>query len=363
MIWYFVYALLVLMAAAAALEIYCRIKWRRMALCEDLYSDPHWRKAFPYIMFKGEPDYQHLNEMGYPGPAPEMPKQDGEYRIIIFGGSTVFNGEPSIGGLIEQYCHQSGLPNVRVYNSGVVSSSSGMELSRMLFEFCDRDPDLVIFYNGGNDLLGPHYNDPRPGYPPNFVVHESNPIIQKDVGKYPLWALMLYSSVFLRYWRSVYFKKKFVTLDELRRDTGYRTPAWEDAIIQSYVGNIIKAGKALRGFHTKFIAFFQPVLFFKDAAYIAAEERQHISLQELAYWHSLRQRTVSALHAAAEASGVQAVDISRIFSSDPAWIYTDAIHIHQEMQEVVARRIFEELRRCNLLNGQMHYENRSLRVG
>ena len=351
MILYIFSGLGLLVVAMVSLEIYCRKKWRRMALCEDLYSDPHWRKPFPYIMFKGAPNYQHLNGLGYPGPAPPMPKPDGEYRIIIFGGSTVFNGQPSIAGLLEQYCWRGGLNQIRVYNSGVVSSSSGMELARVLFEFSDLEPDLVIFYNGGNDLLGPHYNDPRPGYPPNFVIHESNPIIQKDVGKYPLLTLVLYSSVVLRYWIAPYFKKKFIPLNQLQKDVGYHTIQWGEEIIKSYVKNVVKAGKMMKGFNTRFIVFFQPILFFKDPAYISAEEQQHTS-KEHSYWERLREKTVKALSEASEISGVLSVDLSRIFSFNPNWIFTDPIHIRQEMQEVIANEIFKELKRFNLLKRQ-----------
>jgi hypothetical protein len=357
MLLYLLYGFIFLIVAAAAVEIYCRRQWQRTALCEDIYADPHWRKPFPYIMFKGEPGYQHLNELGYPGPAPQMPKEENEYRVVILGGSTVFNGEPSIGGLLEQMCHRNGMGNVRVYNSGVVSSSSGMELARMLFEFSDRDVDLVIFYNGGNDLLGPHYNDPRPGYPPNYVVHEANPILERDVSKYPLMTLVLYSSIFLRYWVAPFFKKRFIKLDALRAEAGLRTKQWQNAIVDSYVGNIIKAGKTIAGFNARFIAFFQPILFFKDPGCISPEERKHINMDEQPYWQGFRYNVIKALAQATDKAGVRAVDLSGIFSSNPNWIYTDAIHIRQEMQEVVASGIFKELQRANLLKAQTvsHY--------
>jgi hypothetical protein len=333
-------------------EAACRKKWNRQVLSDDLYSDSDWRKPFPYIMFKGLPNYRHLNELGYPGPAPRLPKPDREFRVIIFGGSTVFNGDPSIAALLEQECHKCGLDHVRVYNSGVVSSSSGMELARLLFEFVNLTPDLIIFYNGGNDLLAPHTQDPRPGYSPNFVVQESNPVIEKDVGKYPLLPLILYSSLVLRYWRPLYFKKKFVPLDKFRDTCGYWTNDWRDEIVRHYVEHVITAGKAMRGFNTRFIVFFQPLLYFKDPAYVAAEEQHNTPAEGFPYWGKLREQTVRALEVAAEASGVHWSDISLMFSTDSNWVYTDAIHVLQQRHEPIAKRIFEELQRRDLLTNQ-----------
>lgn len=334
----------------AGIELYCRVRWPEMAIEEDIYSDFHWRKPYPYIMFKGYPGYQHLNELGYPGPAPQRPKPGSEFRIILCGGSTVFNGEPSIGGILEVICREHGLAGVRVYNAGVVSSCSGMEMSRILFEFVDREPDLVIFYNGGNDLLGPHYNDPRPGYPPNFVVHESNPILEKDVRKYPLMGLILYSSLLLRYLRGPYFKRKFIALKKLQMEAGYRSKEWEDAIVRTYVDNVVKTGKMLRGFNTRFAVFFQPLLHFKALESISSEEQQYTTREDHRYWRRFRAKTLDVLQASCNAAGIRAVDLSEVFSNNPDWVYTDAIHIRQEMQAVIAGRIFEELKASGLLS-------------
>lgn len=337
--------------ALAGIEVFFRRKWPEMAIEEDIYSDFHWRKPYPYIMFKGYPGYQHLNELGYPGPAPQQPKPAGEYRIIICGGSTVFNGEPSIGGILESICRENGLAGVRVYNAGVVSSCSGMELSRTLFEFVDREPDLVIFYNGGNDLLGPHYNDPRPGYPPNFVVYESNPILVKDVRKYPLMGLILYGSLLLRYLKGAYFKEKFIALKKLQEEVGYRSRAWEDSIVRTYVDNVVKAGRMLRGFDTRFVVFFQPLLHFKAFESLAPEERQYTSREDIGYWRRFRAKAVDALQTSCQTAGIRSIDLSEVFSNNAEWIYTDAIHIRQEMQLVIAGRIFEELKGTEWLSG------------
>lgn len=93
--------------------------------------------------------------------APQMPKTREEYRVFFLGGSTVYVGKPPIADLVQRLFHEHGIKNVKVYNFGVVSSVSGMELARIVFELSDLAPDLIVMYNGGNDILQPWSWDRR----------------------------------------------------------------------------------------------------------------------------------------------------------------------------------------------------------
>jgi hypothetical protein len=350
MLTYAAVTIALLVASALALEWYFRRKWEGVAIRDDLYADPRWRKPAPFIMFKGKPNHAHLNALGYPGAVPVMPRPADEYRVVIIGGSTVFNGEPTLAEMLERHCHRAGFTRVRVYNGGVISSSSGMELARMVFEFADLAPNLVVFYNGGNDLLAPHVSDPRPGYPPNYVVHEANPILQEDVRAYPFLPLMLYGSIVLRYRAANYFHRTFVSLGAIREAVGHRTPAWQDALVQRYVGNLVKAGKIAGGLNTRFAAFFQPLLLYKDAECVAPEEQPFAAAPGDTYWMRLRERVQTALAEAAQSTGLHLIDLSGMFSRTREWIYTDAIHIHRDASDRVAARVCDALCRGGLLS-------------
>lgn len=133
------------------------------------------RYPIPYMMFVGEPHEKDHNALGYRGEAPAPEKGD-EYRVFVLGGSTVYGpGRPldmTIPGLLEKIAHENGAGQVAVYNWGVTSQVSGMEVTTILHRTADYRPDMVILYDGGNDVYLPYYWDPRPGYPFNFIVHE-----------------------------------------------------------------------------------------------------------------------------------------------------------------------------------------------
>ena len=164
---------------------------------ERRFPVQHHRQPRPYVMFSGEPAARGLNELGYPGAAPSIDKAPDEYRIFFLGGSTVVAGDPPLSDLVQRRFERQGLRKVRIYNFGVVSSVSSMELAKILFEIADLHPDMVVMYNGGNDLLHVFAWDPRPGYPFNFVVYENN-LLLHEVGDYPGLALLAHESAILR---------------------------------------------------------------------------------------------------------------------------------------------------------------------
>ena len=152
------------------------------------------RGPVPYSMFGGVPNAalgagydvaERLNSQGYRGREATEPKPPDELRVVVLGGSTVFEGEPTLPELLERELRKRGVANVACFNFGGVSSVSGMEVSRLLFEVTDLRPDVVVFYDGGNDLLLPAVYDPRPGYPFNFVVYESNPLLHRNPASFP----------------------------------------------------------------------------------------------------------------------------------------------------------------------------------
>jgi hypothetical protein len=117
-----------------------------------------------------------LNAEGVPYRARDrQSKPVDELRIFVLGGSTVVGGRSpltTIPGIIEADLQSGGWPRARVYNFDVVSFVSGQELSLLVLRLIDLKPDLVIAYDGGNDLFQPWFYDPRPGYPFNYMTEE-----------------------------------------------------------------------------------------------------------------------------------------------------------------------------------------------
>jgi hypothetical protein len=309
------------------------------------------RVPLPYTVFgpRQVDGAVRVNRLGYRGPVPTIPKRD-EFRIFVLGGSTVFLGKPALPELLQERLRAQGFDRVHVYNWGAVAASSGMELARLAFEVGDFQPDLVVQYDGGNDVSSPFLYDPRPGYPLNFVVAERNPLSRSDLASYPTWTLLAYGSNLARILFPDFFSRRFLQLDELRRAVGYGSEAWQDEIARIYVTNLVRSARIAGGFGALYMGFFQPLIQFKPS--LSDDERQLKDLlidyltddraEEFdAHANQMRERVRARL---AALGGIpKVIDLSGIFATTRESIYTDFIHVRREGNEAIAAAIADHL--------------------
>ena len=297
------------------------------------YTHKKIYQPFPYIGFKATSGINGVNHLGYPGKAPEKKAKD-EYRIFVLGGSTVFGFENSFPSILEQQLHHQNKSHVKVYNFGAISSNSGQELSRVVHELVDLKPDLIIMYNGANDLMHPLYSDPRPNYPFNFMLIENHPLFQSSIQEYPLLDLSLYSSGILRKLFSQYFFSRFTKQDELREKNAYLSKEWEKEITDSYLRNIETTQKLLRGFNISFLAFFQPQLAYKEK--LIGTEKKKFPESSIQYLKDQRERIQKEI---SESPDFKLIDLSDLFSNIEKEVYLDSVHIKPEFEILIAKKI------------------------
>ncbi len=313
------------------------------------------RSPQPYTMFGGvgggslkgqlhsnKDTEEKLNRLGYRGKAPLAKKAEGEHRVFVLGGSTVFNGEPTISELLEKEFYEGGSENVNVFNYGVVSSVSGQEVARIVYEISEYEPDLVIMYNGGNDIWQPLTYDPRPGYPFNFLAYEKNPLLESRVEDYPQMAMFLYGSNLMRKYLKSYFEDNFIQLEQTRAEVEYGSDQWREEIAVTYTRNVVRASKVSKAFGAEFVCFLQPMVFFKDD--LTGEQ---VEIKEPLNGHCLKVREIVIEKMAAEMEkdgAVKFVDLTDCFDDRPEMIYGDHIHISQEAKELVASKIYGYLK-------------------
>ncbi|HKR05497.1 MAG TPA: hypothetical protein VJY62_12755 [Bacteroidia bacterium] len=315
---------------------------------DRLYPVENARKPFPYVMFKGDAKTKTgfgeevYNEYGYRGEYPKMPKDANEFRLIVAGGSAVWEGEPSIPQLLEKEFHKNNYTNVKVYNFGVVSSVSSMELVCIVNEIADLSPNLVILYNGANDIFFPLKYDPRPGYPFNFLVYENNPFLMRN---YPALVLLAYKSNLVRVLGRKYFTEEFSHISRLKKNTGYGSGKWRNEIADIYISNLKKAKTICRTSHCEFFTFLQPMVYFKKNP--SAEEQEFIAAHqsEKAHCQLLKSNIEKKLNAAGNDSAVfYFKDISTIYDDNPNRVFRDDVHTLQEAKLLAAKNIFNELK-------------------
>ena len=131
------------------------------------------RYVFPYDWIRGEPNKLDHNEFGFRGKSPDIKREKDKFIIGFFGGSTGYQGDPSIIEIVSKKLDENNLKN-EVFNFSSVSSNHNQHLHRLL-EFSEYKYDLIIFYGGGNETIQSYYYDSRPGYPFNFYIYENDP--------------------------------------------------------------------------------------------------------------------------------------------------------------------------------------------
>jgi lysophospholipase L1-like esterase len=124
---------------------------------EDLAWTPH-----PYLSYAPTPGYSKgqtfHNALGYRNNEFPLEKPNGAYRIVTLGGSSTYdvriedNNQTFAAQLEKLLKEEYGYQQVEVINAGVPGYNSWEILTNLEFRVLDLDPDLVIIYEGTNDV-------------------------------------------------------------------------------------------------------------------------------------------------------------------------------------------------------------------
>ena len=97
-----------------------------------------------------------MNALGLRGPETTIDKAPNTLRVMIYGGSHVFDqnvsGHSDWPRLVEKHLHDSGFTNVEVLNLGTPGHATTDAVGRLLTEGHRFEPDIVLLDNGWNDL-------------------------------------------------------------------------------------------------------------------------------------------------------------------------------------------------------------------
>ncbi len=337
----------------------------------SFYTEKPLFYPMPYIMHANRPSYEFcraanamldesnrgkemcysFNELGFRGELPPEEKGD-EYRIIFLGGSAAFNGEPlenSIAKKLEKYLKERGLANVRAYNWGVTSYNSAQELSALVHHAIDFEPDMVVVYDGANELQQ-YFYDPRPGYPHDYASEEkaleffANQTNSLDIPDLFLLAVRKLQSI--KFLTERVFRRdldyRFLGIYELRDEVGYGTEAWEKEIVDTYAKNIEKMSLISKNGNFRLAVFLQPITHFKEP--MVGNERDMVSSMDF-------QRFVKATYPAmaAELEAMRSMypensyhDFKYVLNYDKQFFF-DYIHINHEGNDIVGREMSDLL--------------------
>lgn len=332
---FMIYVVVLLLLA----ELFSRIVAPSEGTFDRMYQAENARHPSPYVMFKGKPGSpigygdEVYNHHGYRGKYPVVPGKENEFRIIVLGGSAVWEGDTMLTDYLESELRKNGLPAAAVYNFGVVSANSSMQWITVMNEVIALQPDLIVSYDGANDIIHPLHYDPRPGYPFNFLIYENNPFLMKS---FPALTLLAYKSNLYRLMARKYLAEKISKQTSLRKETGYLSEEWRKQIANVYLDNERKANHQCRMMNIRFMTFLQPTVYSKQK--LSADERKFAEARAGEKQHVEMLRKLITASAKNDSAFY---DLSDVFNLTDEHVFRDNVHISNEGRKIVAKRMAE----------------------
>lgn len=286
---------------------------------------------------------------------PKDQNSDDKKRILAMGGSTMWGfgarDYHTIPSYLSKLVHQSGHTIYQVINMGDSGYVSSQELMALYLRLRKGDiPDIVIFYDGVNDIFSAYQNK-KAGVPQNEINRrlEFN-LLSADTKT----IMSIYGPMFLR--RTATFK----TLREiaLGREMGSyhdwtmgltrapidRTAARNlgQSVARIYYGNmkIVQALADSYGFKVRF--YWQPTIYQKgvlsDYEKSVKERMKPLApLFKEAYNEALSSGRTNG-------PGRNFKDLSNVFQKVSAPIFIDFCHVTEKGNEFIAKNIFDDLK-------------------
>jgi lysophospholipase L1-like esterase len=194
---------------------------------------PFYNELHPYVMFRppassifeAEPHamshgktrvrhYTNPDGLRVESPGYDLPKHKpaGQLRVAVLGGSAIQLGstyETTLPGALRSILRER-YPgrDIEVINAGIQSCVSRQSMAHFLFTVVDYEPDVVILYDGVNDLGMPLTYESRPNFPYNFQTMTEAWEAYRSASQDPLWRVLLNRSRLYAAWRARFGEEK-----------------------------------------------------------------------------------------------------------------------------------------------------------
>jgi lysophospholipase L1-like esterase len=272
--------------------------------------------------------------------SPERPRAS----IYLFGGSTIYNSEVpdahTVASYLQRELVQAGYGEYRVVNFGATSVSTSQQLERLVAAKI-RAPDIVVFYDGVNDVLqGVLYGNA------GDTIYGNDR--SRSFGQKLLYRLSKESVA-----------ARFVLT---RANANYRIANLAERVTATanrYRDNLAQADRAASADGAAFVHFLQPTLY-SLATRGAYEARLltfgFVPVQAEEAFAAAYPR-LKAIVAERARLGAADFDLTTAFDTFAQPVYLDGWHVNHRGNEVVAGHIYGGLVAARVL-GSAHPQNR-----
>jgi hypothetical protein len=366
----------------AAGEIFLRLRTpARVAI-------PFYNHISPYVMFRPQESTSYVtaekfdmshrkrgvthytNEDGLrvqaPGYRIARPHPPGQLRIAVLGSSAVQLGstwEDTLPGSLRAVMRKA-LPgrDVEVINGGIVSAVSRQSVAQLVFTVAPYQPDVVILYDGYNDLYLPITYESRPNFPYNFQTMEDAWNAWRDNREGSLWSVLVSRSyVFGLLSHSLSQAAPgantaaqaaegfYMGANALRPQQAIDNPALVREHVAAYLANWRTVIALAAAWHYQPVLVLQPTAGLDRAwasAYIARgfgmrREDADRWVDAFVLFYKEADRQVRAL--GAEYPGVRIVSMAGLYLPAQSHFW-DLVHVYDEVNTDIATRIYQEIR-------------------
>lgn len=339
---------------------------------QDYYASPRGTSNdfSPYVGMLPKPnldikikniDYT-TNSLGFRGSREiSMPKPEGVFRIFVLGGSTVWggwNGDWIISRYLEEELNKNprpreGIEKFEVINAGVLGHASTNELILIETKIVDLAPDLVVVFDGFNDLQYAALPAWKPGEARDYFEEKNN-----------LDLLVNYPSIFYLTGdiaKLLVKKSRFLT-DAFRFFFRQGTPPVyppevkiNELGISDYVGNLRLMKAVLEAERVKGLLVFQPNLSYCKNNLTPYEKSvvNYLRDREKTDWFSeagkIWPKVASMVSAIPDSNLVKVRDASCLFEFLEETAYIDSVHYVPLTYKMIAEDIAKTIEKDLLL--------------
>lgn len=264
-------------------------------------------------------------------------------------------GKPALPQLIEEGLNKrlqlKDGRKIKVVSFASVSSIAYQDTIRYLYEAADYEPDMVVFYGGGNDLLaGLVSQENRPGYPHRYKFFESNPLWLTSEGSklrlaktsYPVLELVLFNFKWIRDYFAEYLKEKLILNAEHQFSVGGLI---KESTALAYLDALKKAVTVAKGYGHNIVLILQPSAV---SSGMKSQQKMH-SEKEASRWDGAQK---SYSEASSQFNGLAklscqntcaALNLSEFFLGGDMSIFRYLIHLEQSAREMVSLKVIDHL--------------------
>jgi len=352
----------------------------RKQICYDFREMAYYNEPIHHLVPNQHFPTININEHGLRGPEFSKQKPDNTYRIFFVGGSSAFgtgatSEKATIAGFLQQKFDAENIPiHVEVINAGIPFINSYEESRLVKEKYLEFEPDLFIIYDGWNDIsrkpiidngthikIGSDYTEEK------RLLKEGSSVISKTIIHHNTNATIIaeknedsIEEQFTQNLKAFLHNIKAIRVIQTLPDDiskAYResnviiikppppvqvvkyNQKYTDLRVSLWVERWKEICELGRIYDFNVIISVQP--------FLGSSNRTLSSYEDSAYIRSNSEQKLIALDSFANALGnfdgycIKTADLRNIFDGINEPIYTDAVHIADFGNEIVAQKMFE----------------------